>query len=243
MTPDDVTLDALRRAVADPGDHRLFRAGKFPGLFPARTGASADAAKQAVSSGLLEVVRTEAKGKLVAEWVRVTPAGRVWVHDRDSTAGVVAELREVVAATRAGVPGWLADAKRELAGLSERFERQADDILAKLESLSDRLDAALRRADLSGPALSGGVAAVVPWAGAALAYLDKRAAAGAGRCPLGELFRAAGDAHPGLTLADFHAGLGRLADARAVRLVAGDGGVDPEYAMFRGAEVIHFAER
>ena len=243
MTSDDVLLDALRRAVADPGDHRLFRAGKLPGLFPARTGASADAAKQAVAVGLLEVVRTEAKGKLIAEWVRATPAGRVWVHDRDSPKAVIAELKDVVGATRAGVPGWLADAKRELAGLSERFERQADDILAKLDALSDRLDAALRRADLSAPALSNGVAAVVPWAAAALAYLDKRTAAGAGRCPLGELFRAAGDAHPGLTLANFHAGLGRLADARALKLLPGDGDADPEYAMFRGAEVIHAAER
>ena len=81
MTNDSLLLDALRRAVADPGDHRLFRAGKLPGLFPSRAGPSADAAKQAVATGLLEVVRTEAKGKLIAEWVRATPAGRVWVQD------------------------------------------------------------------------------------------------------------------------------------------------------------------
>lgn len=241
---DEVLLDALRRAVAEGGEHRLFRAGKLAGLFPSRAGASAEAAKEAVTAGLLETVRTEQKGKLVTEWVAVTGLGRVYVHDRDSPKRVIAELKEVVGATRAGVPGWLADAKRELAGLSAKFERQADDILARLDALADRLDAALRRADIAGPALSNGVTAVVPWGPAALAYLDRRAVAGAGAgCPLGELFRAAGESYPGLTLPDFHAGLRRLHDVRALRLTAGGGAGDPEYAMFVGAEVCGFAER
>ena len=36
----DLILDALKAALAAPGDHRLFRSGKLPGLFPSRTGAS-----------------------------------------------------------------------------------------------------------------------------------------------------------------------------------------------------------
>src|SRR6266480_3622140 len=83
MTKDKVEfalLQALKQALAEPGEQRLFRSGKLPGLFPSRTGANAMAASGAVSEGLLEVVRTEEKGKLTVEWVRLTPAGVSFLH-------------------------------------------------------------------------------------------------------------------------------------------------------------------
>src|SRR4051794_6674604 len=80
----ELTLDALKRALSEPVSHRLFRSGKLAGLFPSRVGASADAALHAITDGLLETVRTEAKGKFIVEWVRVTPKGVAFVHDRDS---------------------------------------------------------------------------------------------------------------------------------------------------------------
>lgn len=245
---DEITLAVLRRALAEPGDHRLFRSGKLAGLFPNRAGASAEAAREAVTTGLLETVRTEQKGKLVTEWVRVTPKGVAFVHDRDSPKAVIAELKEAVGATRAGVPGWLADARRELAGMSEKFERQADEILSRLDALTDRLDAALRRAEIAVPALSDGLRSVVPWASDALAHLDRRTATGlVGGCPLGVLFQAVQDKHPELTVPDFHAGLRRLHDTRTLTLT-GTGGPpgadpDPEYAMILGSELCYFAER
>src|SRR4051812_42307864 len=35
-------LDALKTALAEPGEHRLFARGKIPGLFPARAGLTAE---------------------------------------------------------------------------------------------------------------------------------------------------------------------------------------------------------
>ena len=94
----EVLLDALKAALAAPGEHRLFRAGKLAGLFPSRAGPSADAALFALTDGLLETVRTETKGKIVTEWVKATPKAVTFVHDRDSPKAV---LRSTTVSTTA----------------------------------------------------------------------------------------------------------------------------------------------
>ena len=47
-----VLIDALKQAVTQPGEQRLFRSGKFPGVFPGRAGLNAEAAAQALRDGL-----------------------------------------------------------------------------------------------------------------------------------------------------------------------------------------------
>jgi len=87
---------------------------------------------------------------------------------------------------------------------------------------------------------------VVPWAEEALAYLDRRAEAGAaGDCPLRELFDAIHEQRSGLTVPNFQDGLRRLHDVRALRLgSSSDGSIpDPEYTMIVGAETCSFARR
>jgi hypothetical protein len=242
----ELILDALKRGMAGPGEHRLFRSGKLAGLFPSRAGISSEAALSALTDGLLETARTEAKGKLIVEWVRVTPKGVVYVHDRDSPKAVLRELREVIGATRAGVPEWMELAREEITTVAAKFEKQGAELLKRLEALTDRVEAALRRAEAAGPRLPDPVARVVPWAEDALAYLDRRVEAGAaGDCPLRELFDAVLEQRPGLTVPNFQTGLRRLHDVRALRLTgATDGSIpDPEYAMIVGAETCSFASR
>ncbi len=224
-------LDALKTALATPGEHRLFRSGKIAGLFPARTGPAGEAAMQAVRDGLLETIRTEAKGKFVTEWVRATPKAVGFVHENDSTRSILRELKDVLQATRTGVPAWMAEAKQELAALSASFEVRAAAMLARLDDLAKRCEAALRRAEATGSAIAEPVARVVPWAMAALDYLDKRSETGAGgECPLPELFHALRERLPELTLPEFHDGVKRLHDVRAVRLLPGEL-AEPEYAV------------
>ena len=241
----DLILDALKAALATPGDHRLFRSGKLAGLFPSRAGASADAALAALTDGLLETTRTEAKGRHVVEWVRATPKGVTFVHDRDSPKAVLRELKELLGATRAGVPAWMDDARRQVAEAAERFERQGQALLARLDDLTARVDAALRRADTNGPGVPESVAKLVPWAIDALAYLDRRRSAGAaGPCRVAELFDAVRAAHPALAVPAFHDGLRRLHDVRAVRLRGlGEDVPDPEFTLVVGAEVCGHVER
>src|SRR5438309_354876 len=93
------TSRVLWRSAREPGEQRLFRSGKLPGLFPGRGGPSAEAATRALHEGLLEVVRTEAKGKTSTEWVRLTPRGVDFLHDHESPARVLEELRQVLQAS------------------------------------------------------------------------------------------------------------------------------------------------
>lgn len=107
-------------------------------------------------------------------------------------------------------------------------------LTARLDALTTRLEAAQRRADLSG--LTDRVA----WADAALLHLDARPGVA---CPLAELFQSVADGHPVLTLADFHQGLLKLAEVRAVRLSADGPPGDPEYAVLVGATACNAVSR
>jgi hypothetical protein len=239
----ELTLDALKRGLDEPVAHRLFRSGKLPGLFPSRVGASADAALRAITDGLLETVRTEAKGKIIVEWVRVTPRGVAFVHDRDSPKAVLRELRDVIGETRAGVPEWMEEARREVASVAEKFERQGSELLKRLDKLAERVEAALRRAEVAGFRVPDPVAKSVPWAESVLDYLDRRSTTTATDCSLAELFHALRDLRPALTVPEFHVGLRRLADVRAVRLTNGAEAADPEFALLVGAEMFTHVTR
>jgi hypothetical protein len=177
--------------------------------------------------------------------VRVTPKGLAYVHDRDSPKAVLRELRDVIGATRAGVPEWMEAAREEVAAVAAKFEKQGAELLKRLDALTERVEAALRRAEATGPRLPDPVARVVPWAVEALEYLDRRTETGAADCPLRELFDALRDGRPGLTVPHFQTGLRRLHDLRAVRLTGSpDGSIpDPEYAMIVGATTYSFVSR
>jgi len=240
----ELLLDALKTALATPGEHRLFRAGKLRGLFPTRTGLAAEAALHALRDGLLETTRTETKGKLVTEWVRATPAAVGWVHENDSTRSILRELKEVLQLTRTGVPAWMAEAKAELVALSASFEARAQAMLSRLDDLAKRCEAALRRAETTGAAVTEPVARVVPWATEALTYLDKRTESGAtGDCPLPELFHALRVRFADLTLPVFHAGVKRLHDVRALRLTSKDDVSEPEYAVVVDGQLTYAVAR
>jgi hypothetical protein len=244
MDAPEVLLSALKAALAAPGEHRLFRSGKLPGLFPSRVGDSAEAALLALKEGLLETVRTETRGKIVTEWVTATPKAAGFVREHDSPKAALRELREVLTATRAGVPGWLDEARRDVAQLSARFETQAAALLRRLDDLADRIDAAIRRSELQAPVVGDSLAGVVPWAAWVLECLDRRRANGRGsKCPLPELFTAVRGRYPDLTLPAFHDGLRRLHDARMLRLAPAAEMPEPEHALLADGALMYLAER
>src|SRR5205814_9610169 len=112
-------------------------------------------------------------------------------------------------------------------------------------TLSVRVEEALTKVDAPGPALVNGVARAVPWAADVLTYLDKRAESGStSDCPMPELYAAVREQRPELSLTDFHDGLRRLAEYRAVALkpFAGppEGLTEPEFALLDGRSVLYF---
>src|SRR5205814_4431235 len=135
----------------EPGEQRLYRSGKLPGLFPARTAANAEAASRALRDGLLEVVRSEVKGKLTVEWVRLTPAGVSFLHAHESPRAVLEELHGALQTTRAGVPLWLEGVQAELNAVGTRLEGEMRRLMHRLDGLSNRVEEALRRAEGGGP--------------------------------------------------------------------------------------------
>jgi hypothetical protein len=244
----EALIDALKLARAEPAEQRLFKSGKLLGLFAGRSGSAGEAAERALREGLLEVVRTDAKGKAATEWVRLTPRGIDFLHSRESPTAVLQELRDALRASREGVPVWLVQVQTELSALAARVAEDTQRLLHRLDTLSTRVEEALRRADAAGPLLPNGLAESVPWAVDALAYLDRRREGGtAGHCPLPELFAALCGQRPELSVTSFHDGLRRLYDRRAVQLLPFPGPPNelpqPEYALLDGAAVLYYVTR
>lgn len=226
-------LDGLKKAVAESGEHRLFRWGKLAGLFPSRIGPSGTAATFAIREGLLESVRSEQKGKLVVEWVRATPRAVDYLHQNDSPRAVLREIHQILGQTREGIPDWMHHARDEAAQLAMRFEHQSREILRRLDALNERVEAALRRLEVPSAKLSEPMGQLIPWGEKALDYLDRRASSTAQACPLPELFHAIRAELTDITLTAFHDGLRRLSDARLLRLqeASPESITEPEYAL------------
>src|SRR5215471_1052164 len=170
----ETLLDALKTALAAPGEERLFRAGKLTGLFPGRVGVSADAAAKALRDGLLEISRTETKGKAVIEWAKLTPRGVEFLHQHESPVRALHELRDVLRTTQANLPAWVAEMRATLTAQSDRLAEDSRRFEARLDALSQRVEQALRRLEAKGPNLPPGITAEAPWASDALSYLDHR---------------------------------------------------------------------
>lgn len=241
----ETLLAALRQSLSEPREQRLIRSGKDAGLFPAKSQALAE---QAVRDGLLEVVRSESKGKQTVDWARITPAGVAHLHAHESPKAVLEELRALLAVNQAGVPGWVESMTGRLNELTESLTREAEQWRQRCEALQQRIDEALRRVDAAAPALTNGIAQAVPWAGDALSYLDRRKQVGSnGACPLRELFLAVRERRAGLSLTEFHDGVRRLAEYRALSLQPFAGRPDelaePEFALLDGARVLYYVSR
>ncbi|MBY0458896.1 MAG: hypothetical protein K2V38_16280 [Gemmataceae bacterium] len=237
-------LEALKTALHAPGEHRLFQSGKLAGLFPSRAGLSAEAAAHALREGLLETVRTEVRGKVVTEWVCATPKAVGFLHDHDSAKSILRELKDVLRSAGAGVPAFLAEARADFSRFAAGFEARASELLARLDDLAKRCESTLRRMEAAGPILPNATQRLVPWAVAALEYLDQRAQSGAsGECPLPELFHAVQATFPPLELPAFHDGIRRLHDLRAVRLVPTAATPEPEYAVVVDSKLMYAVSR
>ncbi len=240
----DALIEALQQALAEPAEQRLYRGGKLAGLFASRGGVSGESAARAVRDGLLEIVRTEIKGKSAIEWVRVTPRGIDFLHEHESPVQVLRELQGLLRATESALPAWLAEMRDNLQAQADRLTEETRRWTHHLETLSHRVNEAIRQ--LAPPPPDG--VASVPWAGDALTYLDKRRGSGApGDCPLPELFAALRGQHPDLSVPLFHDGLRRLYDRKALRLLpfAGAPGElpEPEYALVDDVQLLYYATR
>jgi hypothetical protein len=242
----ETLLEALKQALAEPGEQRLYKSGKLEGLFASRTGVSGEAATQALRDGLLEVVKTETKGKTTVEWVRLTPRGVDFLHEHESPVQALRDLQAVLQVNREKMPLWLAELQGEIHRVSQRLAEDVQRWTHRLEALSQQVESALRRIDEDQAKQDGGEQ--VPWAQEALGYLDRRrTGGGAEECPMPELFAAIREQQADLTVTAFQDGLRRLQDRRVVRLLPFTDPIselpEPEYALPDGDTMYYYVAR
>jgi hypothetical protein len=237
-------LEALRKALADPSEHRLYKSGKLAGLFAGKGGTAGIAAAQALRDGLLEITRTETRGKVSIDWARLTPRGVDYLYQWESPVQTLHALRETLAANRDTLPAWLAGMTATLNELEHRLTAEAEQWRLRFEGLERRIDETLRRLEITAATPPPDVARAFPWAGDALNYLDRRRAAGAaGPCPLPELYESLVRDGNDLPLTAYHDGLRRLQQQRVLRLQAIEepaGLPRPEFALLDAGRVFYY---
>ncbi|HEV3204659.1 MAG TPA: hypothetical protein VGY77_09755 [Gemmataceae bacterium] len=244
----ETLIEGLKQALAEPKEQLLFRSGKLSGLFPNRTGVYGEAAAQALREGLLEVIRTDTKGKTTLEWVRANPRAVDWVHRQESPIQPLKELQAALHNAQENISPWLNEFNREMQSFGAKLMQEAQRWSHRLETLSQRVENALLRLEAGQIPEANGVTSGILWAAEALAYLDRRREGGAGEnCPLPELFVALRSKQADLSVKVFHEGLRRLHDRRAIRLIPFPGTFaelpEPEYALLDGAVVLYYATR
>jgi hypothetical protein len=243
----EILLGALREGMTHSGEQRLYKSGKLPGLFTGRTSLNAELATRALQENLLELVRTETRGKTPVEWVKVTQKGIDFVLKHESPVRALDELRMVLQVNQAGIPVWIADMKKNLNDLEKKFIDEIQTISHRLDLLTGQVLEAIKRAENGSPPLPEGTVNALPWADDAVAYLERRNKGGLGnRCPLPELFAAVREKEKDVTIKDFHSGLRRLHDRGVLRLLAhedNEGPPEPEFALLDGPTMYYYAAR
>lgn len=237
----EALIAGLKTAAAATDPMPLVRSGKQPGIFPGKTGSTADAAQKALADGLLQAVGRDPRGK--SDLVEITPRGIQFLYQHESPRKVLVEVLAALEAHRQRLPRWHEELAAQVQALTARFQQLLDRQAALFEQLTRRAEEALRRIDARAPA-----GMLLPWQLDALNYLDARAAVGkAGSCPLAELFQALRGSQADLLLPQFHEGVIALRDHGAIDLEPLDRPLselaEPEFALVEGAAVYHAVRR
>jgi hypothetical protein len=243
----ELLLKGLRQAFLAVSEISLFRRGKSVGLFPSASGMSGEVAQFALESGYLESVRTEVIGKRSISWVRLTSKGTEYLYQQESPRAILNDLRDFLKTTGSGLPTWMDRMLVDLGQVAERFGQELSRISTTMESLTSRVEEAIRRADASGVTSDGSLSMLVPWAFEALQYLDHRKSIGAAlACPMHELYEALRTKNPGLSISQFHGGLRRLVTNHAIKLlpqIANQSLARPEFAMLDQGQILYLVDR
>ena len=225
-------LDGLSRAVADPAGVPLFGNRSAAGLFASNPSGKA-VAQRCQDEGLLQIVRTETKGKTPRDVCTITDKGIAYLLSQVSPKQVLEDFIRTL------------DAKQSQAGELLMIARQMQAGIDALKLTAEKVLQGLQKpAEAPGEHRNGSET----WPTAALSYLRRRQEAGATEdCPLPELFRQARLASASLTIGQYHDGLRRLLDAGQIYLHPWTGPLyalpEPPYALLVGHEIAYYASQ
>ena len=225
-------LDALSRAVAEPGGVPLHGNKKAPGLF-ASTATAKQLALRCKEEGLLRVLHAENGSKTTQEICALTEKGLTYLLDEVSPKQVLEDLVRALEARHAHVG--------ELVAAARRWQEGLDALQATVQRVLDQLQKPGKLVAGAAPSANGSER----WLAAVMAYLAEwQRADKTSDCPLPDLYRVARQTSPHLTIGHFHDGLRRLHEQEKIYLHPWTGPLyeipEPPYALLIGHEIVYY---
>jgi hypothetical protein len=226
-------LDALSRAVADPGGLPLHATKKAPGLF-ATTATGKQAALRCQQDGLLSSLHVADPFKTSSGVFTITEKGLAFLLSQVSPKKVLEDLVQTLKARNAQVGELVAAAKQWQLGL-DALQGTVAKVLQEMQKPGGTC---------AGPAPSANGSDL--WLTDVVAFLAQRQSSGAtDDCSLPDLFRRAQQLSPKLSLGAFHDGLRRLHDQERIYLHPWTGPLydlpEPACALLVGHEIAYYA--
>jgi hypothetical protein len=232
-----LVLEALTRAVADPGGLPLHGSKSVPGLFPASS-AARQAAQRCKDEGLVRVVDTRARGKTVQEVCAITEKGLTYLLSQVNPRQVLEDLVRAVEARQEQVGELVAAARQTQSGF-ETLRTLAERVLQQVQQ---KREASPLPCDKSASSGNG----TPNWTTAALAELSRWQASNTSEdYALPALYKIVCRSAPHLTLGQFHDGLRRMHDQGQIYLHPWTGPLyeipEPACALLLGHAVVYYA--
>lgn len=254
---DDLVLEAVERAVADPLPRPLHGTRANPGVFLSKSATAKAAAQRCLDSGLIEKRAAQKTKSKTVELYGVAPAGIAYLLEHDqptrllqAASGGVDNLAQVAGRcqqTLEQVQRQLGELRQTVAGAAARLQPPEFDRFLK----------ALQRPAAGGdqpspPQASSSAKADVGQADAELAanllahVRQQKQQAALRPVELPQLYRFARSLRPDLSLGQFHDVLRHMAAARQIRLSPFTQAMyqlaEPECAMILGREVMYYVD-
>ena len=267
-SPEELVLEAIQRALADPTPRKMHGTKANPGIFLASSAAAKAAAQQCLDQGLIVPCSQQRTKSKATPLYGISPAGVSYLLDHDP-------LRQLLATTQEGVARLAqtsADCQQTLESVQEqaaRLQEVVQHATARIQPPDvEKMLAAVRTAQ----GAAGGAAADRPLAGAAGLNGPLAGASGSRGGPaipqladellqhvqqhkrqsplrpidLPQLFRFARSRQPALSLGQFHDLVRRLTEAGRIRLSPFTQAMyqlaEPECAMIIGREIMYYVE-
>jgi hypothetical protein len=256
-SPEELALEAIERALADPTPRKLHGTKANPGIFLASSAAAKAAAQLCLERGLIVPCGEQRTKSKTTPLYGIGPAGVGYLLERDP-------LRQLLTATQDGVTR-LAQTSAECQQTLARVQQQAAKLQEVVQHAAARLQppdvqkmlAAVQAArDASGSVAAPSSPVRAPTASAAAEprvadellqhVLQHKRQSPLRPMDLPQLFRFARSRQPALSLGQFHDLMRRLADAGRVRLSPFTQAMyqlpEPQCAMIAGREIMYYVE-
>jgi hypothetical protein len=243
---DQLILEALERALADPKPRKLHGTKAIPGIFLSASATTKAAASRCLEQGLVRQVAEQRTGKRLTPLFAIAPAGVALALERSPVPRLLAAMLDAVARTARSVA--------ECSGMLQAVGEQAEQLRKAFEQATARLQPPDTAKILEHISVSQAPACAASAADHAesldkdlVSYIRTRRV----RTPLQpvelpELFRHAAAKFAPLSVGQFHDAVRRLAGQKRMRLLPFTQAMyqlaEPEYALILGREIMYYAE-